>query len=602
MTRSLTVSDFDYELPPELIAQTPAAERTGSRLLHLDDASQLHDRRFADLTGLLRSGDLLVFNDTRVIKARLNGHKTTGGKVEVLVERITEPDRALAHVRASKSPGPGMGRLADAFDAVVLGREGELFDIRFSGPVLDLLDAHGATPLPPYITHEADAGDDARYQTVYAREPGAVAAPTAGLHFDQATLDQLDALGVERAFVTLHVGAGTFQPVRVDKLEDHIMHAEWFTVPQATVDAIAAARARGGRVIAVGTTSVRALESAAAQTAGSNAPGMPLAAAQGDTRLFITPGYQYRVVDALVTNFHLPQSTLLMLVSALAGVEPIRRAYAHAVAQRYRFFSYGDAMFIESPHNNHDRTELRTARHRRRRPPRPHHAEPRRGRDAHLHARGHLRQRQGHAAARAEGNRLADRAGQHLPPAAAPGHGNHGKAWRPARLHAVGQAHPHRLGRLPGVQPAGHAQDHRGRRQVRLADRWRTPVPDARGIDAHPALAEFGHRNGVRRMHALRDRRPSGHGREAARSMRMSLRWARRSRDEFDRLGNPNALFGIVQGGMYESLRDESLAGLQDIGFHGYAIGGLSVGEPKEDMMRILAHVTPSCRRRRRAT
>ena len=418
VTRSLTVSDFDYELPPELIAQTPAAERTGSRLLHLDDASQLHDRRFADLTGLLRSGDLLVFNDTRVIKARLNGHKTTGGKVEVLVERITEPDRALAHVRASKSPGPGMGlRLADAFDAVVLGREGELFDIRFSGPVLDLLDAHGATPLPPYITHEADAGDDARYQTVYAREPGAVAAPTAGLHFDQATLDQLDALGVERAFVTLHVGAGTFQPVRVDKLEDHIMHAEWFTVPQATVDAIAAARARG-RVIAVGTTSVRALESAAAQTAGSNAPGMPLAAAQGDTRLFITPGYQYRVVDALVTNFHLPQSTLLMLVSALAGVEPIRRAYAHAVAQRYRFFSYGDAMFIESPHNNHDRTELRTARHRRR-PPRPHHAEPRRGRDAHLHARGHLRQRQGHAAARAEGNRLADRAGQHLPPVAA---------------------------------------------------------------------------------------------------------------------------------------------------------------------------------------
>ena len=262
MTRSLTVSDFDYELPPELIAQTPAAERTGSRLLHLDDASQLHDRRFADLTGLLRSGDLLVFNDTRVIKARLNGHKTTGGKVEVLVERITEPDRALAHVRASKSPGPGMGlRLADAFDAVVLGREGELFDIRFSGPVLDLLDAHGATPLPPYITHEADAGDDARYQTVYAREPGAVAAHRRpALRSGHA--GPAGRPGRGRAFVTLHVGAGTFQPVRVDKLEDHIMHAEWFTVPQATVDAIAAARARGGRVIAVGTTSVRALESA----------------------------------------------------------------------------------------------------------------------------------------------------------------------------------------------------------------------------------------------------------------------------------------------------------------------------------------------------
>ena len=240
-------------------------------------------------------------------------------------------------------------RLADAFDATVLGREGELFDIRFPGPVLDLLDAHGATPLPPYITHEADSGDDERYQTVYAREPGAVAAPTAGLHFDQPTLDRLAAMGVERAFVTLHVGAGTFQPVRVDNLADHIMHAEWFTVPQATVDAIAAARSRGGRVIAVGTTSVRALESAAAQTEGRTAPGLPLAAAQGDTRLFITPGYRYRVVDALVTNFHLPQSTLLMLVSALAGVEPIRRAYAHAVAERYRFFSYGDAMFIESP-------------------------------------------------------------------------------------------------------------------------------------------------------------------------------------------------------------------------------------------------------------
>ncbi|WP_313621026.1 tRNA preQ1(34) S-adenosylmethionine ribosyltransferase-isomerase QueA [Achromobacter sp.] len=350
MTQSLTVSDFDYDLPPELIAQTPAAQRTGSRLLHLDAASQLHDRLFADLTALLRPNDLLVFNDTRVIKARLAGHKITGGKIEVLVERITEPDRVLAHVRASKSPGAGMVlRLADAFDATVLGREGELFDIRFPGPVLDLLDAHGATPLPPYITHAADAGDDERYQTVYAREPGAVAAPTAGLHFDQPTLDRLADLGVSRAFVTLHVGAGTFQPVRVDNLADHIMHSEWFTVPQATVDAIEAARAKGGRVIAVGTTSVRALESAAAQTEGRTAPGLPLAAAQGDTRLFITPGYQYRVVDALVTNFHLPQSTLLMLVSALAGVEPIRRAYAHAVAQRYRFFSYGDAMFIETP-------------------------------------------------------------------------------------------------------------------------------------------------------------------------------------------------------------------------------------------------------------
>ncbi|WP_144636695.1 tRNA preQ1(34) S-adenosylmethionine ribosyltransferase-isomerase QueA [Bordetella genomosp. 13] len=354
----LTLSDFDYELPPELIAQHPAAQRGGSRLLHLDAASQLHDRQFPDLAGLLRAGDLLVFNDTRVIKARLAGHKAgSGGKVEVLVERLVEPTRALAHVRASKSPGPGtVLRLADAFDVEVLGREGELFDLRFPAPVLDLLDAHGATPLPPYITHAAEETDDSRYQTVYAREPGAVAAPTAGLHFDEPMLQKLAGMGVERAFVTLHVGAGTFQPVRVENLAEHVMHAEWYTVPQATADAVAATRARGGRVVAVGTTSVRALESAAAQNdaaasaAASAAAGTrPIEAAQGDTRLFITPGYRYRAVDALLTNFHLPQSTLLMLVSALAGMEPIRRAYAHAVAQRYRFFSYGDAMFIETP-------------------------------------------------------------------------------------------------------------------------------------------------------------------------------------------------------------------------------------------------------------
>lgn len=344
----LTLADFDYELPPELIAQHPAHERGGSRLLHLDAAGALHDLRFPDLAGLLRPGDLLVFNDTRVIKARLTGHKATGGKVEVLVERITAPDRALAHVRASKSPGAGMRlRLADAFDAEVLGREGELFHLRFPEPVLDLLDAHGATPLPPYITHTAGAEDESRYQTVYAREPGAVAAPTAGLHFDEAMLEALRQQGVERTFVTLHVGAGTFQPVRVDKLADHVMHAEWYTVPQAAADAVNAARARGARVIAVGTTSVRALESAAAATDADLRAGRPLAAAQGDTRLFITPGYRWRAVDALVTNFHLPQSTLLMLVAALAGLEPMRRAYAHAVAHRYRFFSYGDAMFIE---------------------------------------------------------------------------------------------------------------------------------------------------------------------------------------------------------------------------------------------------------------
>jgi len=346
-----TLTDFDYELPPELIAQTPAPERSASRLLHLDDTSALHDRLFADLPDLLRPHDLLVFNNTRVIKARLHGYKASGGKVEVLVERITGPCQALAHVRASKSPGAGMTlRLADAFDVVVQGRQGECFVLVFPAPVLELLDAYGATPLPPYIAHAADARDEKRYQTIYAREPGAVAAPTAGLHFDETMLARLTQQGVTCAFVTLHVGAGTFQPVRVQNIAQHVMHAERYTVPPNTVEAIARTHTAGGRVIAVGTTSARALESAAAASLAepkNGATDAPLRPAQGDTRLFITPGYRYRVVDALITNFHLPQSTLLMLVSALAGMAPIRRAYAHAVAQRYRFFSYGDAMFIE---------------------------------------------------------------------------------------------------------------------------------------------------------------------------------------------------------------------------------------------------------------
>ncbi len=350
MNPALELSQFDYELPPELIAQTPAAHRVESRLLHLDAQGALHDRQFIDLPALLRPNDLLVFNDTRVIKARLSGQKESGGKVEVLVERITAPNRALAHVRASKSPKPGARlTLAQAFTATVLGREGELFDIEFPERVLDLLDRHGATPLPPYIEHSADQMDEDRYQTVYAREPGAVAAPTAGLHFDQAMLQTLRDQGVDQAFVTLHVGAGTFQPVRVQKLSEHIMHSERYSVPAETIDKVNATRARGGRVVAVGTTSVRALESAAAQLSQTQASGAHKPATiEGDTRLFITPGYTYAWVDALITNFHLPQSTLLMLVSALAGTEPIRRAYAHAVQSRYRFFSYGDAMFIES--------------------------------------------------------------------------------------------------------------------------------------------------------------------------------------------------------------------------------------------------------------
>lgn len=345
MTPSLELSQFDYHLPPELIAQTPAAARRDSRLLHLDADSTLHDRCFTDLPALLRPHDLLVLNNTQVIKARLRGRKDSGGKVEVLIERVTGPTTALAHVKASKSPKAGTALLLanDALTVHVTGRQDELFELEFPGSVLDLLEHYGATPLPPYITHEAQTQDDERYQTVYARSPGAVAAPTAGLHFDQDMLDALAAQGVQHAFVTLHVGAGTFQPVRVEDLSQHQMHAERYMVPQCVIKKIETARANGGRVIAVGTTSVRALESVAAHLNDNQDP------LEGDTRLFITPGYRFSHVDALITNFHLPRSTLLMLVSALAGMEPIRRAYAHAVQSRYRFFSYGDAMFIESP-------------------------------------------------------------------------------------------------------------------------------------------------------------------------------------------------------------------------------------------------------------
>jgi S-adenosylmethionine:tRNA ribosyltransferase-isomerase len=339
----LKLSDFDYDLPPALIAQYPAAERGASRLLHLDGISgAIADRAFRDLPDLLRAGDVLVMNDTRVIKARLVGRKESGGQVEVLIERVLDVDRALAQVRASKSPRAGSRLLlARGVVAEVLGRAGEFFELRFvdCANVFALLERAGSVPLPPYITQAADTADDARYQTVYAQTPGAVAAPTAGLHFDDAMLATLKARGVQLAWITLHVGAGTFQPVRVDDLAQHQMHAEWYALPQATVDAIAVARAAGGRVIAVGTTSLRALESAAA--------GGELRAGDAETHLFITPGYAFRVVDRLVTNFHLPRSTLLMLVSAFAGMDNIRRAYAHAVAQKYRFFSYGDAMLIE---------------------------------------------------------------------------------------------------------------------------------------------------------------------------------------------------------------------------------------------------------------
>jgi len=332
-------ADFTYELPPELIARYPLAERAASRLLCLQDGT-LHHGQFRDLLELLNPGDLLVFNQSRVIPARLHGAKPSGGKVEVLVERIVAPQRALAHMRASKPVKEGgQVLLADGSALTVAGREGELFIIDFPEPVLALLGRLGEIPLPPYFERAPEAADRERYQTVYARAEGSVAAPTAGLHFDEALLAALRERGVEQAFVTLHVGAGTFQPVRADNITDHYMHAEYLEVDAAVVAAVQAARARGGRVVAVGTTSVRALESAAQGEAGLQ----PFA---GDTRIFIYPGYRWRVVDALITNFHLPESTLLMLVCALAGHEPVMAAYRAAVAERYRFFSYGDAMFL----------------------------------------------------------------------------------------------------------------------------------------------------------------------------------------------------------------------------------------------------------------
>ncbi|KVT69378.1 S-adenosylmethionine:tRNA ribosyltransferase-isomerase [Burkholderia ubonensis] len=343
----LTLSDFDFHLPPELIAQTALPDRTASRLLEVDNTvapARLVDRRFAELPSCIAAGDLLVFNDTKVLKARFFGHKASGGKVEVLIERVTGTHTALAQIRASKSPGPGTTlTLADAFDVTLGERVEPFFTLHFPAPCLTLIEQYGRLPLPPYIEHDPDATDETRYQTVYASNPGAVAAPTAGLHFDEPLLAKLDAMGVERATLTLHVGAGTFQPVRVDNLAEHKMHSEWYELPQSLVDRIAATRARGGNVIAVGTTSMRALEAAARD---ADAAGRPLAATQAETDIFITPGYAFRVVDRLVTNFHLPKSTLLMLVSAFAGVETIRAAYRHAIDERYRFFSYGDAMLL----------------------------------------------------------------------------------------------------------------------------------------------------------------------------------------------------------------------------------------------------------------
>jgi len=335
-------SDFHFDLPDELIAQYPLERRGDSRLLCLErNSGELGDRHFADLPDLLSPGDLLVFNDTKVIPARLYGRKETGGRVELLIERLLEPRRGLAHIRASKSPREGSRLMVgeENVELRVIGRQGDLFEV--ISPTLDLMDLMercGHVPLPPYITRTDDELDLQRYQTVYAEKPGAVAAPTAGLHFDDLMLGLLVARGINSARITLHVGAGTFQPVRADRLEEHVMHAEYIEVGEDVCEQVKATREGGGRVVAVGTTSVRALESASAS--GRLIPF------KGDTRLFITPGYRFRSIDALITNFHLPESTLLMLVATFAGYRETMEAYRHAVARRYRFFSYGDAMFL----------------------------------------------------------------------------------------------------------------------------------------------------------------------------------------------------------------------------------------------------------------
>ncbi|NVK40093.1 MAG: tRNA preQ1(34) S-adenosylmethionine ribosyltransferase-isomerase QueA [Oceanospirillaceae bacterium] len=338
----MQVKDFSFELPEELIARFPLERRSASRLLCLDGASgEIAHRQFSDILELLEPGDLLVFNDTRVIPARLFGEKASGGKVEVLIERVLDGQRALAHVRASRAPKPGTLLLLEGgVEAAVTGRRDNLFELEFAieRHLVEVLEEHGHMPLPPYMKRDDQLSDRERYQTVYNRKPGAVAAPTAGLHFDEELLAKLAEKGVLQTFVTLHVGAGTFQPVKVEQVAEHRMHAEYIEVGEEACEAVRETRARGGRVVAVGTTSVRCLE-----TAGRDGEIRPYS---GDTDIFIYPGYRYRQVDALITNFHLPESTLLMLVSAFAGYDHIQRAYREAVAERYRFFSYGDAMFL----------------------------------------------------------------------------------------------------------------------------------------------------------------------------------------------------------------------------------------------------------------
>ncbi len=352
----MLTKDFDFHLPEHLIAQHPAGQRSASRLLHLTSATgQLHDEQFINLPHFLAKGDLLIFNDTRVIKARLFGNKATGGAVEVLIERVLNEHDAIAHVRASRSPKIGSFlTLAKNIRVEVTGRSDDLFHLKFHNDVsiLKLLEEHGQLPLPPYIYHKAEAQDEARYQTVYAKHAGAIAAPTAGLHFDEAMLNTLKEKGVKIAYVTLHVGAGTFQPVKVENIAEHKMHSELYVIPTETESLIQNTHASGGKIVAVGTTVLRALESAAqrgAENSKASALGTNIhkLSGAGETHIFITPGFEFKIVDKLITNFHLPKSTLLMLVSAFAGFDNIKRAYQHAISAEYRFFSYGDAMLLE---------------------------------------------------------------------------------------------------------------------------------------------------------------------------------------------------------------------------------------------------------------
>ena len=342
----LNLSHFDYQLPSELIAQMPAGERTASRLLVVGEA--LHDAHFADVLAQFKAGDVLVLNNTKVIKARLFGQKASGGKVEVMIERVSGTHECVAQIRASKAPQAGTEiRIAENFTLTVLSKNERFYHLRSEQAILPMLEQYGHLPLPPYIDHAADDFDAQRYQTVFAERDGAVAAPTAGLHFDEALLQQVQEKGVQLAYVTLHVGAGTFLPVSSENLSEHVMHEEWYEIPQATADAINQARVQGRRVVSVGTTSLRALESAYVQQNPERKTDWKMQAAMAETRLFIRPPYQFGVVDALITNFHLPQSTLLMLVSAFSGIQTMRDAYNHAISQKYRFFSYGDAMWLE---------------------------------------------------------------------------------------------------------------------------------------------------------------------------------------------------------------------------------------------------------------